>query len=202
MKVFLLILFIIFLISLIPIPLTIKLFYDKNNYYIKIYKFTILKKNKKDENLAEEVKEEVKNSDTLKKAKIKEKKFKLKLFDDFSFPDYLELIKIISKNTFKPHIYINGYIDYSLNDAYYTAISFGIISTYAPLLYWIINIIFKTKKFNLPINPVFKDEFIFNTEIKSIITISMAQTIYMVFLIIKGILVIKECKIEGGYENE
>lgn len=201
MKLFLLILLIIFFILLIPIPIKIKLFYDKNDYYIKIYNFTILKKNVNGENLSEEIKEAA-NSDTVKKARRKERKLKAQVFNDFSFTDYLELIQIISGNKFKPHIYINGYIDYSLNDAYYTAISFGIISTYAPLLYWVINLIFKSKKFNLPINPVFKDEFLINTEIKSIITISIAQTIYMVFLIIKGIFVIKECKIEGGYDNE
>lgn len=201
MKVFLLVLLILFLISLIPIPVIVKAIYNKEDYYVKIYKFYVLHKptNSVDSN---------ENINILKNEKIKKHKNKKRfinikfLLKDFIFPDYLELVRIISDNKFKPHIYINGYIDYSLYDSAYTAISFGVISTYLPLLYWFLKLIFKPKKFNLPVRPIFKDEFLINTEIKSIITISIAQTIYMAFLIIKGILFIKACKIEGGYNNE
>ena len=44
MKIFLII---ILLILLLPIPIKLSICYSKENYYIKLYKFTILKKGTK-----------------------------------------------------------------------------------------------------------------------------------------------------------
>ena len=184
MKIFLII---ILLILLLPIPIKLSICYSKENYYIKLYKFTILKKG-------------TKNGVENNKKKINEKKIneiKKKKTSNFFFTrsfDPKKIVKALDRNKFKPTLRLEGSLSYSLNDAAKTAISYGAISATMPLILRIINVFFKSKKFKFPITPQFKDDFIVNFDIKSIIFLSLAQIIYMLFLIARGSVPKKEVK--------
>lgn len=187
MKLFLLILFVIIFI---PIPIKLSFFVSRENYYLKFYRFHIFKK-EKDKNV------NIQNPEIKKPPKRKIKK-KPPLIKGLSVKTVIQLIKLFNNNKFKPALSLNGYFYYSLGDAAKTAIFYGILSTYFPLLLFALNIIFRTKKFNLPITPVYEDKFIAKTEITSIITLSLAQITYMGILLIKGITILKEVKLERG----
>lgn len=184
MKIFLII---ILLILFLPIPINFSIYYTKENYYIKLYNFKILKSKKKpvvDNNKTEINQKEPK--------KTKKKKTSKKFFTKSLEPK--KIISALDKNKFKPTLRMEGSISYSLNDAAKTAISYGVISAIMPFILRIIQILFKSKKVKLPITPQFKNEFTVNFYIKSIIFLSTAQIIYMLFLISKGVSPKKEVK--------
>ncbi|MDS0527854.1 DUF2953 domain-containing protein [Clostridium sp. SHJSY1] len=185
-----LLLFIILTIIFVPLPIKITLFFSKDNYYINVYKFSLIQKKKKGETDSTNISNNQKNT--------KSKKKKSSLFQNLSVDGIILYIKEFKSNKFKPRLKIDGYFNYSFADAAKTAISYGLLSTSLPLLSFIFSIIFKIKKFILPINPIFKDEIITEIKITSIITLSLAQIIYMVILFIKVTLYIKEKEIEGG----
>ena len=187
MKIFLII---ILLILFLPIPIKFSIYYNKQNYYIRLYKFTILKKQEK-----QRVEHNKKVADKKEVKKLKKKKTSKNFFRR-SF-DPKKIIRALDRNKFKPTLRVEGSLSYSLNDASKTAISYGVISATMPLILRVIKILFKSKKFKFPITPQFKDEFLVIFDIKSIIFLSLAQIIYMLFLIAKGTSPIKEVK-----ENE
>ena len=157
MKLFLLIL----LILIIPIPIKISISYTKENYYIKIYKFNILKKN------------------NFKKTSNKNRKLKISYV--------IEIIKALNKNHFKPKLNLKGDFQYSLNDAAKTAIFYGILQSISPYILEGFKILFKIKSFKLFIKPIFKDEFIRIFNGTCIIFVSIGKTIIMICLILKEI---------------
>ncbi|MBD7909990.1 DUF2953 domain-containing protein [Clostridium cibarium] len=191
MKLFL---FIIFLILFVPIPIKIHILFSKENYYIKIYNLSLIKKEKKAKKSSNKVKPEQKDNN----AENKTKNAKNTFLNGLSIDKVLTIIKEFKKSTFKPSLKIHGYFNYSIGDAAKTAILYGILSTYSPLLSWFFSIIFKIKKFGFNINPIFKDEIIAEIKLTSIITLSIAQIIYMGILFIKVILFIKEDELKGG----
>lgn len=171
MKLLCFILFLLFFILFLPIPLKFTIYYSLEDYYLRIYKFTIISKKKK-------------NISTFSnKFKTFNKKNKLKL----SFSKYKKFLSSAFYSKFKPSLKINLKLSYSLNDAYNTAIIYGVLCSISPFLNTFINTIFKIKKYHLNLNPIFKDEFLVKIEISSIIYISFAQTIYMATIFIKNI---------------
>lgn len=167
MKLFLL-LFI--LLMFIPIPIKFDISYSNKNYYIKIYNINISNKlNFKKSNNNKKEKPSKKNS------------FSKKITPQI-------LLKAFNNNKFKPFLYLKGDFSYSFNDSAITAITYGLLSSLFPLLYKAINILFKICKFSLPIKPLFKNELLVNFKIKSIIFFSLAQIIYIFFLILKQII--------------
>jgi len=187
MKLFLLILFVIIFI---PIPIKLSFCISRENYYLKLYRFHLFKKGK-DKNVTTQD-PEIKNPPKRKTEK------KSSLLKGLSPKTVIQLIKLFNHNKFKPSLRLKGYFCYSLGDAARTAIFYGILSTYFPLLLFALNVIFNTKKFNFPIKPVFEDKFIAKTEITSIITLSLAQITYMSILLIKALTILKEVKLERG----
>ncbi|MGG7176096.1 DUF2953 domain-containing protein [Clostridium paraputrificum] len=185
MKLFL---FILFLLLFIPIPLKISIYYSKENYYIKLFNLKLLKKGTHNEN-----EDYLDKSSNLKKQKnsIKKKKFDKSFFKTIT-PKII--LKALDKNKFKPLLFLKGSFSYSLNDAAYTAILYGLLSSLFPLLLRVIRILFKTSKFKLPIKPLFKNELLVKFEMKSIIFFSLVQIIYMIFLILKETIIEKEAK--------
>lgn len=174
-------LFILLLLLFIPIPIKISISYSKGNYYIKLYKFYILKSKTID-------------SPSLKAEKHKKKpKQKKKLNNKYKpkFKDILEILKSLKRNKFKPKLKINGKLDYSTGDAKNTAISYGIINGVYPPILELIKILFSIKKVNINVNPIFKDEIIVNFELISIIYTSIVKTIYMGITVAKCYLTIK-----------
>jgi hypothetical protein len=179
MKLFLL----IFLaIIFIPLPIKIDIFASTNNYYLKLYGFNILKKEKK-----EDINTKIPEINKTKKTSILKR---------LSTKNFIYLLKLLNKSKFKPTLRIKGYFSYSLGDAAKTAVFYGILHTFFPLLLFALNIIFKIKKFHLPIKPVYEDKFIAEFQITSIITLSFAQIIYISILLVKTIKFIKEVKLE------
>lgn len=188
MKVFLILsLAIIF----IPIPIKISIYISTDNYYLKLYKFYIFKK-KENKNINA-------TDSVMKKATKRKKKKKPSLLKEITFKKIIKLHKLFNNNKFKPTLRVKGYFSYSLGDAAKTAIFYGVLSTYFPLLFYVLNIIFKTKEFSLPISPIFEDKFIAKTEITSIITLSLAQIIYISVLLVKAINTLKEVKLERDH---
>lgn len=177
MKLFFIILIIILFT---PIPLNISIYYSRNNYYINLYKFTIMSKDK--------IKKNVKNSTSSCKNK-KKKKESLKLL---SLIHKKFLIENLYNSKFKFKIKLNGKLDYSFNDAAKTAIAYGLFSQITPILYFITNILFKIKNFKIDLNPIFEDKFLVKLEISSIIFISIAKIIYILIIIFKSILYSEE----------
>ena len=184
MKVFLIVIFFILALLFIPIPFKLKVHFSNDNIYIKLYNFTIYKKaanNTSNDNASKN-----------KAAKMKKKSKK----NSLSTKGKIKLISSIKENKFKPNLYIEGFFKYSLDDAAITAISFGIINTYAPLLTWILSVVFKIKKFKLPITPLFKDYLFIYSEINCIFTISIAKTIFIVILLTNNYIKIKGDELE------
>lgn len=164
------ILFFIFCFILFcPIPLKFTLYYSLENYYLKFYKFIIISKHKN----------------------IRSKKIKLlikhneKKKSKFNISRYKSFFPKIFYSKFKPSLKIELNFSYSLNNAFYTALAYGSLSTIYPFLYQLIKIPFRIKKHTLNISPIFKDEFLVKFEISSIIFISFAQIIYMLIIFIK-----------------
>lgn len=180
-------LIIFLLILFLPIPINFSIYYSKENYYIEVYKFKVLKKHK--EIAVDDNKKDLNQKET---TKSKKKKTSKKFFTKSLSPK--KIIHALDKNKFKPKIRIEGSLSYSLPDAAKTALSYGVISATMPFILRIIQILFKIKKIKLPITPQFKDEFKVNFYIKSIIFLSVAQIIYMLFLILKGVSPKKEVK--------
>ncbi len=178
MKILLLILL---LLLFIPIPIKISISYSKGNYYIKLYKFYILKSKATD-------------SPSLEEKKINNKpKSKKKIFSKYKpkFKDILEILKSLNKNKFKPKLKVNCKLDYSTGDAKNTAISYGIINGVYPPILELIKIFFSIKKAHINVNPIFKDEILVNFELISIIYTSIVKTIFMGITVAKCYLTIK-----------
>lgn len=167
----LLTLFIIFMFF--PIPLKFYIYYYNNNYYIKLYDFilfdnAVLKKKK-------EKTDQKKNNPPIKS----------KLSEIITYSNIMEITNKFINLKFKPILNFNSKLEYSLNDAAKTALSYGILSTLPSLIYFFIKILFKPKKYNFDILPKFDNAILLKFEIKSIIFISFANIIYMMFVLLK-----------------
>lgn len=188
MKLFLLILLIIIFI---PIPLKIKILLSNDNYYIKFYKFTILKGSK---HKGTESNYEVKVA--AKKTTRTAKKAKENILPKLTKKDIFYFIGLLKNNKFKPSLKIEGHINYSVGDAGKDALIFGILNTYFPLVIWLFSIFFKVKKINMPVKPLYTDKFSGEFKANSIILVSLAQIIYIAFLLFNGVIHVKGGDIE------
>lgn len=175
MKFFLLILL---FILITPLPIKISISWTKENYYIKIYKFNILKKKAK--NSCKE-----KNK---KREEVPDKGKKNSKKNNFKLSYIKEIIKALNNNPFKPKLKLKGSFQYSLNDACKTAVYYGMLQSIAPYILEAFKIPFKIKSFNLFIKPIFKDEFIGNFQSSCIIFISIGKAIIMICLILKAVI--------------
>lgn len=177
MKLF--IIFLIILLLFVPIPLKVHVLYKNNKLIIRFYKFTIYpSKHIKD------------MSKTYFKAKEKNKfttDFK-KIFDKYIIQ---EIFHRLCKNKLKPRLKLDFNLDYGFEDAALTGLSYGLLnSIFAPLEH-IIYLLFKVKKLQLNAMPDFNGNKL-NLEIKSIISINIAQIINMSFII--GLIIFKSYK--------
>lgn len=166
-------LFIIFLIVLllfIPIPLKIYVCYKNNKFIIKFYKVTLYpSKHLKDmSKIYSKAKEKNKLTTNFKK--------------NFNKHTIQEIFHSLCKSKLKPRLKLDFNIDYGFEDAALTALSYGLLnSIFAPLQH-ILYSFFKVKKLQFNALPDF-DGSKLNLEIKSIISISIAQIINMSFII-------------------
>ena len=173
--------FIILLIFFIPIPIKINMHYSATNYYIKLYGFTIISRNKF-ENKKKLIPKTKTIVDNVPNA------FK-RFYNSINFKalDYRSLISKLYNLKFKPSLKINLFFNYSLNDAARTAIFYGILCQIPPLIYLLLNISFNVHKFNMNINPIFEDKFLLKIETSSIFFLSIANAIYIIIILFKFI---------------
>lgn len=168
MKAFTIIFSILLIILFIPFPLKLTLHASKNDFYIKLYGYTLMSKEK------------------LKRKKKKKKHNKFSKKFDFSISNSKKFASRLYYSKLKPFLYIDISFTYSFNDAATTAVSYGALSEIPNILYLILKILFKPHKYNFSINPVFKDNVILNFEIKSIIFLSFAHIINILIVLIKS----------------
>ena len=169
MKILFIIFFIFLFILFFPIPLKFTSYYSSENYYIKFYKFILISKYKSN------------NPKTLNRLIEYNKKNKSK----FHVSKYKKFCSKLFYSKFKPSLKINLSFSYSLNDSYNTALIYGLLCTLFSFLYQLVNIPFNIKKYNLNVDPIFKDEILVKFETSSIIFISFAQIIYISIIFIK-----------------
>lgn len=155
----------ILIILFIPIPIKLSLKYINNTLQIYVYKIPInLRKN------ISKIKEKS-HKDNNKKTNIK-------------FTHLLTLIKKLNKNKFKPTLNLNIELIYGLSEPSNTGIFYGLIYSISPFLQKFFDIFFKTKEYNLYINPNF-DNSIINLQINSIISVSLVKIIYILFITLR-----------------
>ena len=168
----------ILLILFIPIPIKINIYYSRVNYYVKLYGFTIISR-RKIENRKKTIKKD--------KSALKDKANDFYKKINFKSLEYKTLILKLYSSKFKPLLKIDLFLDYSLNDAARTAIFYGVLCQTPPLIYFLLNILFNLRKFNLKINPVFEDKFFLKIETSSIFFLSFANIIYIIIILFRFI---------------
>lgn len=177
------------LILFIPIPLKFKLHYSKDRYYIKFYNINIISN---DNGMIKKFLDKKKGKEkNIKEFKTKASKLKDYMDIDSNKKNLKPLIKTLyinlKRNKFKPSIKFSSDIIYSLGDASRTAICLGLFYNINPILIYLFSILFKVKLLKNNLNPIFKDEILFEFTISSIITFNLAQIIYIFFIIYKSI---------------
>lgn len=182
MKIFLT-LFII--IMFFPIPLKFYIYYYNNCYFVKLYNFTLF-----DNAAFKKKKENIKRKEYNPPIKDKSKYKASDLFKSITYRDIKVIINKLSKLKFKPVLNLSSKLQYSFDDAARTAISYGVLSNIPSIIYFCINIIFKIKKYDFEIIPHFNDKLLLKLESKSIIFISIANIIYMIFILFINLLYI------------
>ncbi len=173
MKLFIIIL-VILIIFLIPVPIKFSIYYSTVDYYLKLYKLTIISKKR--------IRHREKHSDKSVTLMKRKSKFFLQLYKNI---DFRSLISYLYNSKFKPLLKIKFSLDYSLNDAARTALFYGLLCQVPSLIYAIINVPFKIYKFDFKVNPVFEDKFLLKFEISSIIFLSFANIIYIIIILFK-----------------
>ncbi|WP_242982129.1 DUF2953 domain-containing protein [Clostridium sp. Maddingley MBC34-26] len=86
---------------------------------------------------------------------------------------------------FKPLLKLRLSLDYSLSDAARTALFYGILTQFPPIIYTLLKRYFKINKFKFNINPIFEDIFLLKIETTSIIFLSFANIIYITIIFFK-----------------
>lgn len=154
----------------IPIPIKIYIIYDENTLTLKLGNKVFSLDKLKFKNI---------NKDFLIK-KINKKESMQKL----SFKSILGYFKNASS---KPKLQINVDLNYGFEDAYITAISYGIFYSIYPFILTLINSCFTIKKESFYIKPHFnKNKNVFNFKIKGIFFMSIAKIMYIyIYLLIK-----------------
>ncbi len=179
MKIFLT-LFII--IMFFPIPLKFYIYYYNNCYYVKLYDFTLF-----DNAAFKKKKENIKHKKHNPPINDKSKDKPSELFKSITYQDIKIIINKLYKLKFKPVLNFSSKLEYSFDDAARTAISYGVLSNIPSIIYFCINVIFKTKKYDFEIIPQFNDKLLLKLESKSIIFISIANIIYIMFILFKNL---------------
>lgn len=191
MAIFLVFLLLAFIL-LFPISIKLTIHNSKNYFYIKFYNILLfsteegainelikrlsIKNSSKDstEQNSKEEKSKKQRPHPLSK-KLKTKKLSI-----------IKLYRNLNTNKFKPKFKLKGDIDFELEDAAITAITYGLASNLIPLLYFSFSKLFNVKDLSLQINPHFTGKNLFNFTITSIFSLNIAQIIYILLLTIKS----------------
>lgn len=189
MKLLFILLFIILFFIFIPIPFRFNIHFSLDDYYIKFYGFSLISKektiNKKNESITQ------KKSPPLHKKNKNSLLKKEDLSNIFKTIDYKDLISDLYYRKYKPSLYLDTHLAYSLSDAAKTALLYGALNNLNGPLYMFLKIIFKFKKYNMDIEPIFKDELLLDFDADSIFFLSIAEIICIISILIKHM---RNCK--------
>ena len=162
--IYLYIIFVLVILLFIPFPIKFSLYV--NNKIIKIYLYN------------KEIK--IKKSDKKKKSPKKKKNY------NFIF-NWKKFLHIIKHSKFKPRLSYKYKLLYDTSDAYYTAILNGYLNILSSSLHHLLLWFFKIKKFNIQVNPLFKNEFNIEFQFKGIIYINFVKLIIIAINLLKCI---------------
>ncbi|EKQ56344.1 MAG: Protein of unknown function (DUF2953) [Clostridium sp. Maddingley MBC34-26] len=176
MKLFIFI-FWILLILIIPLPIKISIYYSTKDYYIKLYKITLVSKKKR----ANRIRYDAINKKPIIK---KERKFLSRFYRNINTKTLMNNLYNLNLK-FKPLLKLRLSLDYSLSDAARTALFYGILTQFPPIIYTLLKRYFKINKFKFNINPIFEDIFLLKIETTSIIFLSFANIIYITIIFFK-----------------
>ena len=198
MTVLLVFIVLLFLI-LVPIPIKLMLYTSENCIYIKFYNI-LLFSSEKEAIISELIKKlfikiSSKSSNKATKKKNNNNPLTLnpftKLFKNKKI-SIVTLYKNLTLNKLKPKFILRGNINFELEDAAITAITYGLASNLVPILNFALSKFFRVKDLSIHICPHFKGENILNLKLTSIISLNIAQIISISILIIKSFKIKKE----------
>ena len=156
---FLTILFLIITLIFLPFPIFINITYRNNQLNLFLYKTKIkrnLKTNKKIDNIK------------------------------LSIQNYNNILSKLKSLKFKPILKFRLKLDYGMEDASQTGITYGILSCLSSFVVQIANIVFNVTKFEYTINPDFKN-IVFNLKVNIKIFINLFTLIFIFIFVIKEI---------------
>lgn len=191
MAIFLVFLLLAFIL-LVPISIKLTIHNSKNSFYIKFYNILLFSTeegaiNELIKKLSIKNSSKDSNEQNSKKGKSKKqrpnplmKKLKTKNLS------IIKLYRNLNTNKFKPKFKLKGDVDFELEDAAVTAITYGLASNLIPFLYFSFSKFFNVKDLSLQINPHFTGKNLFNFTITSIFSLNIAQIIYILVLTIKS----------------
>lgn len=183
MKYFLIIIFIIFILLVLPIPLKFTLEYYKNSVHFYFYNKKITFKKR----VTKKVSHNIKSTDYIGKLK-------------YYFDTLENLHHKLKYNKFAPRLNISANVNYGFEDAAETAVFFGVFHNIGGSIYHILNNYFIIKQYDFNVTPDY-NEIKYEVKIKSIIWISIVNTIYIVILILYTFRKGKEIKASEGYKT-
>lgn len=127
-----------------------------------------------------EKKTKSKDHTTKSSTKNKSSKPKLKI-------SYFRLLELYTNSKFKPKLKFQGKANYSLDDAYYTAISYGAIANINTLIYILLTKFLNLKEYSLTITPTFSNRIEVNFSLTSIISFNIGQIINILILLLRSL---------------
>lgn len=157
---FILILCILVVLLIIPIPIKIKIKYDDMKLDFYIYNINL-------NDMLRRIRKKATQTIDTKPDRI------------HTFANTMKTYSTLRKKLkFKPALKLKLDLIYGLDDAAYTALIHGIITSFYPILIQFLSLFFKMKENNIKVQPEF-NKFILKLEIDSIIFINLAKVIYM-----------------------
>ncbi|MGL5069455.1 MAG: DUF2953 domain-containing protein [Sarcina sp.] len=170
--------------------------FKKNMLAIYIYKFKILPKKIKNKEEGISSSKDSKNLENNRSSKnSKNKKGKLAIFFKKVITkitiEPLKLLNDLTNNRYKPKIVIKNNMNYSFDDAALTAELFGFMNFGIYSVLSIIGLFLNIVPY-IELIPTFSNKTYFDIEFESILSVSLAQIIFILFILIKNI------KLKGG----
>jgi hypothetical protein len=157
---------IVFLILFIPIPLHLKVNYSENKLHFFIYGKKVALKRR----VTKKVQHNVKSTDYIGKFK-------------HYFVFFRHTLENLTHSHLKPKLYLNYKLNIGFEDALETAIVFGVLNEFPPMIYSYLHKLFVVKNYEFSLTPDFNDVTI-DLDVNSILKISIANTIYIVIIIL------------------
>lgn len=173
------ILLIIILILFLPIPVHFQMHYYNNSIHLLLYgrKITFKKR------VTQKVSHNIKSQDFIGKIQYYSTFFKNTIIRLEHYP-------------LKPKLDLTYILKFGFEDAEETAIVFGLLNNLPSLIYFMAGRLFVIDKYHFSITPDFENKCM-DLNIKSILKISIANTIYIVILILFRLL--KDTKIRTKF---